>query len=172
MVESEKGKGSTFILTLPQEIQVSDQAQEGLPEITEAYETKPVEPIPTLDPSKQTILLIEDDRNFSSFVKEHLQDVGIQYLIAEEGPAGLQMAKNFLPSAIIMDISLPKMDGVTLIRLLKANQKTKDIPVIVISALEEQGRQAIKMGAIHFINKPIRFEQLKEALELLKRRQS
>lgn len=101
------------------------------------------------------ILLIEDDMFLSKIMEERLQDEGWEVNIAGNGEEGLQKAKSFMPSLVLLDMILPKMNGFEVLAALKKDATMKDIPVIVISNLgqDEDIKNAKKIGAADYIVK-------------------
>jgi CheY-like chemotaxis protein len=88
-------------------------------------------------------------------------DLGFDALVASDGESGIAMAKRFLPSAIVLDVMLPHIDGWGVMRSLKDNPQTRHIPVHFITCLEDR-QKAMAMGAIGFTTKPVSMEQLNE----------
>jgi len=112
-----------------------------------------------LNKDDKTILVIEDDANFAKVLFEYTREKGFKCLIAEDGEAGLQMANQYLPSAIILDVGLPRIDGWTVMERLKNDADTRHIPVFFISG-HDRKMTAMKMGAIGFLTKPVSVEGL------------
>ncbi len=92
-------------------------------------------------PSKQ-ILLIDDEENLVSVIKICLQKLGRwKVLTAASGAEGLRHAEAFLPDAILLDVMMPDLDGLTVLRQLRANPKTQDISVILLTAKMQSSYQ-------------------------------
>ena len=119
-----------------------------------------------LQSGDQAILIIEDDRKFSSILKELAQNKGFKCILAEDGLTGLQLAEQYKPHAILLDIGLPQLDGWMVMEKLKDNPDTRHIPVHFMSAAE-QSIDAKKMGAIGYLLKPVSMEQLGEAFKTI-----
>ncbi|MDM8558662.1 response regulator [Candidatus Parabeggiatoa sp. HSG14] len=117
-----------------------------------------------LQPGDTSLLVIEDDRKFSSIILELSHKKGFKCIIAEDGFSGLEMAEKYEPNAIILDIGLPKLDGLSVMERLKDNPKLRHIPVHFMSAADEE-IDAKKLGAIGYLIKPVALEQLDEALK-------
>ncbi len=116
-----------------------------------------------LDTDK-VILIIDDDYNFSDILMELAQEKGFKCIRATDGKTGLDLANKYLPSAIILDVGLPQMDGWSVMEKLKENSATRHIPVHFMSAAEQE-RDAKQMGAIGYLLKPINIEQLGKAFK-------
>jgi PAS domain S-box-containing protein len=185
-LESEAGKGSTFTLYLPKTLSPLESDSSASEEISkpqsslkssESTETsissdnEPVQIVEkqpivddrdTIQPTDKSILIIEDDRHFSNILMEVAQERGFKYLIAEDGKTGLQLIENYAPSAIILDVGLPQLDGWSVMEKLKDNPETRHIPVHFMSAYNHL-KEAKKLGAIGYFMKPVNMEELTEA---------
>jgi signal transduction histidine kinase/CheY-like chemotaxis protein len=117
-----------------------------------------------LQPNDHSILIIEDDRKFSRILMELAREKGFKYLIAEDGRTGLQLAEEYRPTAIILDVGLPQIDGLTVMECLKDNPETRHIPVHFMSA-SDQNLDVRKMGAIGYLHKPVNMPQLGDAFK-------
>ncbi len=115
-----------------------------------------------LKPEDKSLLIIEDDRNFSRLLMELAQEQNFKCLIAEDGKTGLQLAEQYHPQAIILDVGLPQLDGWNVMERLKANPNTRHIPVHFMSASDHTA-VAKKMGAIGYLLKPVNVEQIEDA---------
>ena len=111
-----------------------------------------------IKPSDKSILIIEDDHNFSNILIELAQEKGFKYLIAKDGETGLQLAQEYHPQAVILDVGLPQLDGISVMERLKDNPNTRAIPVHFISA-SDQSSEAKKMGAIGYLIKPVSVDE-------------
>ncbi|MCK5876670.1 MAG: response regulator, partial [Candidatus Marithrix sp.] len=178
---SEESKGSTFTLYLPinqlsstkslvenTSVQTSSPLPTEPPLLTEKLQS-PKQLLAsddrnTLLPNDKTILIIEDDCKFSNIIRELSNDKGFKCLLATNGLTGLELAKQYKPSAIILDIDLPQMDGLTVMDKLKDNPDLRHIPVHFMSAADHSVF-AKRMGAIGYLVKPISIEKLTEAFQ-------
>jgi len=119
------------------------------------------------------ILLVEDNELNRDMLSRRLQRKGYDVMIAMDGEAGLTMAASERPDLILMDMSLPVLDGWEATRRLKGMQKTAAIPVIALTAHVMAGDRdkAIEAGCDDYDAKPIEFERLLEKMQaLLKKR--
>jgi tubulin-specific chaperone A len=107
----------------------------------------------------RVILIIEDDREFATTLRDISREREFKVLVAEDGETGLHLADYYMPDAIVLDVGLPGMDGWAVLSRLKEDTKTRHIPVHFLSASDESF-DAMKMGAIGFITKPVGMEQL------------
>lgn len=180
-VKSVEGQGSTFTLYLPKDapsgLFVADQeaavTRAAAPYFAKGgYAPSAEEPVlypnpieddrGILGPDDKVMLIIEDDVQFAKILLEMSRNHDFKTLVAVQGDIGLQLAREYIPDAIILDIQLPVMDGWTILNELKSDAKTRHIPVHVISVVEE-AKQGLMMGAIAFLRKPSSREHLEHA---------
>ena len=121
----------------------------------------------TIGIGDRVLLIVEDDVNFARILIEMAQQQGFKVITAQNGTTGLTLAQQFLPSAILLDIRLPEMDGWTVLDRLKHDQNTRHIPVHIMSV--EEGRQrGLQLGAIAYLQKPLTSETISQALTKIK----
>jgi CheY-like chemotaxis protein len=99
--------------------------------------------------SKGTILIVEDQAGFRMIYEDLLTDAGYEVICAEDGEVGWNLAKERKPSLVLLDLGLPKVDGFEVLRRMRADSETKEIPVIIFSVMGEQTnvKKAMEMGA-------------------------
>lgn len=118
------------------------------------------------------ILLIEDEDALRQTMTEYLVDEKFEVVEAMDGQIGLEMAKEKAPDLILLDIILPKMDGFTVLAEIKKDEKTKRIPVILLTNLEsmESIQEAFEKGAVaYLIKSDFKLEDIvKKIKEILK----
>ena len=110
----------------------------------------------------RSILIIEDDPKFAGILCDQARERGFKCLIAADGETGLHFADYYKPSGIILDISLPGIDGWAVMERLKENLKTRHIPVHFISAADGTF-EAMKLGAVGYLTKPVSLENMQDA---------
>ncbi|MBE8969974.1 response regulator [Nostocales cyanobacterium LEGE 12452] len=121
----------------------------------------------TIERGDRVLLIVEDDLNFARILLDMAQQQGFKVIAAQTGSTGLMLAQQFLPSAILLDIRLPEMDGWTVLDRLKHNPNTRHIPVHIMTV--EEGRQrGLQLGAIAYLQKPLTSETISEALTKIK----
>ena len=173
---SEEDKGSIFTLYLPEKNANKSIAPSEPPLLNKSCSLPPEQPLPKLKPipddrsniklGDKSILFIEDDRKFSSILIDLAKDKGFKRLLAEDGLTGLQLAEEYNPSAIILDVGLPELNGWSVMERLKDNPNTRHIPVHFMSAAD-QSMDAKKMGAIGYLIKPVTMEKLGNAFKTI-----
>ncbi|HLD49590.1 MAG TPA: response regulator [bacterium] len=115
------------------------------------------------------ILIVDDEPHILLMVSTRLKGNGYEVLTAQDGQAGLDMARNEKPDAIILDLMLPKIDGYKVCGLLKRDARYSKIPIIIFTAKaqEEDQRLGKEMGADAYLIKPFTPEVLLETLAKL-----
>lgn len=115
------------------------------------------------------ILLVEDNEMNRDMLSRRLQRRGYEVIIAVDGQQGVAMAKSEIPDLILMDMSLPLIDGWEATRTLKAATETKDIPVIALTAhaMSTDRDKAIEAGCDDYDTKPIELPRLLGKIEAL-----
>ncbi|AUI67560.1 response regulator [Beggiatoa leptomitoformis] len=185
-LQSEENKGSTFTLYLPEKLTLQTNTTtplskpKQLPHSTTPTASLNTEEFSNLDglqrppqfqddrqqikEGDRVLLIVEDDRKFSTILKEIAVEKGFKCLLAEDGKTALQLAETYLPSAIILDVGLPLLDGWTVMERLKDNAITRHIPIHIMSA-SEQSKDARKLGAIGYLLKPVSMNELSDSFK-------
>jgi DNA-binding response OmpR family regulator len=101
------------------------------------------------------ILLVEDEEVLAKVLQEKLEGEKFNVSVVNDGEAVLSLAKKFKPDLILLDIMLPKLDGLEVLSALKADNDLNKIPVIMLSNLDEDGKikEALSMGAVDYLIK-------------------
>ncbi|MDB5097126.1 MAG: luxQ 10 [Cyanobacteria bacterium RYN_339] len=142
--ESELGRGSSFCLELPRQLGIA--AEPALPPLVAAASAGGTnEPI---------VVAIDDDPEALRLVVENLKGSGFRVVTASSGESGVHLAQTIRPAIITLDVMMPRQDGWMVLRRLKADAATADIPVVMVSFLENRGL-AIQLGASESLMKPI-----------------
>jgi CheY-like chemotaxis protein/signal transduction histidine kinase len=184
-LSSEEGRGSSFTLYLPLDpsaVKIESSKSATVPTVTARPPRKqkgkedqqtlkdPLLPTPILPddrdrihPGERSILIIEDDLQFAGILMDMVRKRGFSAIVAADGESGITLAGHFLPSAIILDVMLPHIDGWGVMRTLKDSLRTRHIPVHFLTCLEER-QKAMGMGAIGFVTKPVNSRQLDEII--------
>ncbi|HEV3237265.1 MAG TPA: response regulator transcription factor [Gemmataceae bacterium] len=118
------------------------------------------------------ILIIEDERALTEVLRYNLEREGYETIIAHEGQEGLRKAQTLLPDLVLLDLMLPTMNGLDVCRELKAGERTRDIPVIMLTAKAEETDQVVgfSMGADDYVTKPFSVKVLLQRIKVLQRR--
>ena len=104
---------------------------------------------------KNKILIVDDDEYVVKALSDHLGRKGYQTITASNGEEGLRAVEESVPDLVLLDVIMPKMDGITLLRELKKNSATESIPVIMITNLDnkESDTEANNLGAAAYLVK-------------------
>ena len=176
---SEPRQGSTFTLYLPQvytgpssseirtEVSGHHAPMAVLPILPVATEDKIVDDRDRIQPGDATILIVEDDAHYARVLLALARDKGFKGLVALRGKQALDLAFEYRPSAITLDIFLPDMLGWTVLNNLKLDPRTRHIPVQIIS-LEEERQHGLSHGAFSYMVKPVTTEGLESCLDRIK----
>ncbi|MFT4580182.1 MAG: PAS domain S-box-containing protein [Nitrospinales bacterium] len=162
-VESKLGEGSCFTV----ELSMADQALVN--EKVEDYE-RAEESFKRKDSSLLfTVLYVEDNPANLRLMEKILQDrEDVELLLAPDANIGLELAQAHCPDLILMDINLPGMDGIEALKKLGMSEKTRNTPVIAVSAnaMQKDIDRALAAGFKHYLTKPIDVKQLIEVIEM------
>jgi signal transduction histidine kinase len=111
---------------------------------------------------KAQILVVDDITTNLGVLFDYLKNFGYRVLVAQSGEAALELLEDTLPDIILLDILMPEMDGFETCRRLKENERTKDIPVIFMTAVTEtvDKVKGFELGAVDYITKPIQHEEV------------
>jgi len=179
-LRSAPGKGSTFTLYLPLKYSGPTLAprpapasqhqppalQPSAPEQQRVIEQLPDDRL-NLDPGDSILLIVEDDPHYARILVDLARDKGFKVLVAARGAEALELAKQYQPCAVSLDVFLPDMLGWTVLSQLKHNPLTRHIPVQIIT-LDEDRQHALARGAFSFVNKPTTTEGVAAALTQIK----
>ena len=115
-------------------------------------------------PEPALILVGDDDTMFRNMLVQLLEEHGFQTLPAEDGAQSVELAIEYLPALVILDISMPKMDGYTALARLRGNSRTREIPVIILTGAADGLYKGLSagLGAVDHVTKPFRPQDLLE----------
>jgi signal transduction histidine kinase/DNA-binding response OmpR family regulator len=150
-VSSVYGKGSTFTLRIPSQVTVAAKVEPVNQEVSA--------PLPDLPPDATFVLVIDDDPVVHDLMKRFLRKEGFRVEVAAGGKAGLRMAKQMRPDLITLDVMMPEVDGWSVLSALKADPDTAEIPVIMLSMIDEKNI-GFALGAEDYLTKPIQRDRL------------
>ena len=144
-VTSEPGKGSVFTLRLPGSADSQASSSTGS--------------AGRRSPTADCILVIDDDATARELIADHLKAEGFSVVTAAGGVEGLKRAKELRPTAITLDVMMPDLDGWSVLAALRQDPELADIPVIMVSIVDEH-RRGIALGAAGYLTKPVDRERL------------
>ena len=179
-LRSAPGKGSTFTLYVPLKYVGPSLAMRVAPDAPALVEKssefalpaeRAAEQIPDdrleIVPGDSILLIVEDDPHYARVIMDLARDHGFKVLVAMRGVDALDLAKQFQPTAVSLDVFLPDMLGWTVLSQLKQNPLTRHIPVQIIT-LDEDRQHALARGAFSFVTKPTTTEGVEAAITRIK----
>ena len=181
-LRSTPGVGSAFTLYLPLKyvgpstaIRTATRPQSSAPcrsrRASTSCSERPVEQIPDdrleIQPGDAILLIVEDDPHYARIMIDLARDKGFKVLLAMRGDDALDLAKQYQPTAVSLDVFLPDMLGWTVLSQLKQNPLTRHIPVQIIT-LDEDRQHGLARGAFSFVTKPTSTEGIADALSRIK----
>ncbi len=121
---------------------------------------------------QETILVVEDEKNILELVKFNLEQEGFTVLTAGRGDTGLEQARKSKPSLMVLDIMLPGMDGLEVCKILKQNETTAAIPIIMLTAKSQEADKVVglELGADDYVTKPFSPRELVARVKAVLRR--
>jgi CheY-like chemotaxis protein/signal transduction histidine kinase len=179
-LRSTPGSGSTFTLYLPVKyvgpstaarLPTGDAARAAAALLAPEMPDRVLEQIPDdrmeIEPGDSILLIVEDDPHYARIIMDLARDKGFKVLVSARGADALDLAKQFQPTAVSLDVFLPDMLGWTVLSQLKQNPLTRHIPVQIIT-LDEDRQHALARGAFSFVTKPTTTEGVEAALSRIK----
>ena len=160
-VTSTTGEGSTFTIRVPVVLpgsEIKTPVQETVPAKTDAeLESMRV------SGAGRTVLVIDDEPEAQEIIERFLRKEGFEVATAGSGDEGLRLAHKLKPAAITLDVMMPEMDGWSVLRALKADPGLQDIPVVMLTMLDDKSK-GYSLGATDYLTKPVDRDMLHNAL--------
>jgi signal transduction histidine kinase/CheY-like chemotaxis protein/CHASE3 domain sensor protein len=185
-LRSAEGEGSTFTVLIPDTFSATSVRPRDEPARAPAAATfalEPAQPVPApvgnreaarrieddreqLTGQRRVLLVIEDDQSFAGILRDLSREMEFECLVAGSATEALALAKEFNPSAVVLDVGLPDHSGLWVLDQLKRNTRTRHIPVHVVSA-SDNAQTALSLGAVGYALKPVKREDLTDVLKKL-----
>jgi CheY-like chemotaxis protein/CHASE3 domain sensor protein len=178
-VTSTPDRGSTFTLTLPLVHEPSRDPRVTPTAVAPVMPDPPARLAPPLAPQRpveddsdrirsdsRLILIVEDDPPFATILRDLAHELGFQCIVTHTANDALAAVATYRPKAILLDMNLPDYSGLGVLDQLKRNPQMRHIPVHVVS-VADYSQEALAMGAVGYAMKPVKREQLAEALQRL-----
>ncbi len=180
-LSSSPGQGSVFTVVIPQTYTPALVARREPRPSLPPDPAKPPAPVQFLSPGrarkipddrnllaggKRVLLIIEDDENFADILLNLSHEMGFQSLVANTAAEALSLARQYVPSAIILDVGLPDQSGLAVLDQLKRDVQTRHIPIHVVSG-QNHAQTALSLGAVGYMVKPVKREALADVLKKL-----
>ncbi len=188
LLSSKPGEGSEFLICIPETQRKTEHKTaaadnnkfiQGAPlnaeeKIDENYQRYNTDVIPqeieddanNILKGDKIILIIEDDTAFAQALTDYARQKNYKVISTVQGDKGIELALKYNPSGILLDVQLPVKNGWEVMEALKANPRTKHIPIHIMSSFEVK-KESLLGGAIDFINKPVAFEKLNTIFDKL-----
>jgi len=109
---------------------------------------------------QKTVLVIDDEYGIAELLQFALEDANYRVLTAPNGKVGLALAQEEKPALILLDVMMPILDGPATLKALKGNEALRDIPVVMMSSIDEQSVRALSDGFVGFVRKPFHLDVL------------
>jgi len=151
--ESEVGKGSTFWFTLPRPAPQFPNTALDAPRASLQRHDDPYH-LPWGGSTGDAILVIDDDADARSLISKRLHEAGYKSVLASTGTEGLRLARSLVPMAITLDMRMPLTSGAEVLDALRADARTRDIPLVLIT-LTERSHIAVPLDRVQYVQKPL-----------------
>jgi CheY-like chemotaxis protein len=156
-VESDMGQGTTFTISLPVNVVEAQEAPVLVePPVEATYPQPPA--------GASVVLVIDDDAHVHDLLRRSLAREGFRVEVASNGEEGLRMARQLLPDAITLDVMMPGMDGWAVLSALKNDPLLADIPVVMLTIVDNQN-MGYSLGAAEYLTKPVDRDRLVSVLK-------
>jgi PAS domain S-box-containing protein len=168
-VESELNVGSRFTISLPWRVSISPMKSSEISQTTDLMEVLSI-PLTQSQKSETTgslIILVEDDESITKIISDFLSHVGYQIISIKDGRDVIEKLKDKRPDLVLMDISLPGINGFDLIRIVRSDDVLSNMPIIALTGLAMQGdrERCILAGANDYMSKPIKLDILLKSID-------
>ncbi|HEY0096253.1 MAG TPA: response regulator, partial [Archangium sp.] len=162
-VDSEVGRGSRFTVVLP-------VGQPDAKAPAARGDSPGAEPVPPVAPpdssSRRTVVIADDSEANTRHLHDYLVAHGYAVRIARDGLEAVRLCREVRPALVLMDIQMPRLDGLEAIRCLRADRVTAPIPIIALTELAMPGdrERCLEAGANEYLSKPVRLRQVLEVM--------
>ena len=113
-----------------------------------------------MEKMRNKVLVVDDEKQIRDLLQKFLKREGYEVIVASDGKEAIELAKKERPEVVLLDIKLPKIDGIEVCRRLKADREIAFLPILMISAFEDKRPEAEGAGAEGFISKPVDLMQV------------
>ena len=158
-VESEPGKGATFTVHLPTQV-----VMEGPESARSMASGDAASSLAESKTHKDTILVIDDDASVRDLMSRFLGKVGFHVVASASGEEGIQLARQMRPLVITLDVVMPECDGWTVLKKLKSDPVLAEIPVIMVTIVDNEA-MGLDLGASNYLIKPVDRDRLAVLIE-------
>ena len=155
-VVSEPGRGTTFTVSVP--ARITGTNDEVPPAVDDAG------PITVDAAGDGVVLVVDDDAATRELLARFLERDGYRVAVAADGKEGLDMARSLVPRVILLDVTMPQMDGWAVLRTIRGDAALHETPVVMVTVLDEQTR-AYALGATDYLQKPVDWNELHTVMD-------
>lgn len=119
--------------------------------------------------AKRLVLVVEDDPDLGDAMVTFLQEEGLEAKLARDGDQAMRMVDDFAPAVMVLDLMMPRRDGFSVLRELRADGRISSLPVIVVTAIFGLSERlyATELGAVDYVTKPFELDELVERVRSL-----
>ena len=153
-VESEPGKGSTFSFVVPVKIETAPKAPLSLDVLVRQLRDQPAIAAPRQPDGRPDILAVDDDPHIRALLTQEFTEAGYRLRTAANGREALAEVRRKRPDLVILDVMMPEINGFDVAAVLKNDPQTMDIPIIILSIVEDRTR-GFRLGVDRYLSKPI-----------------
>ncbi len=113
------------------------------------------------------ILIVDDEEDICKFLGEFFSEYGYEIAAANSGEEALEIITSYMPDIVLLDLILPEMDGIAVLRKIRENPAIKDVKVIMVTAIETDDKinEAKTLGVENYITKPLSIENLQNEVD-------
>ncbi|MCJ2021879.1 response regulator [Methylobacterium sp. E-065] len=150
-VASQEGSGTTFTVTVPARITGTndEETSTAIDEVADGSATQ----------ASGLVLVVDDDPATRDLVARFLERDGFRVAVARDGKEGIERARTLRPRVILLDVTMPRMDGWSVLRTLRGDAELGNTPIIMVTVLDEQSL-AFSLGATDYLQKPVDWDEL------------
>ncbi|MDP4093582.1 MAG: [Fe-Fe] hydrogenase large subunit C-terminal domain-containing protein [Bacillota bacterium] len=165
-VESTLGRGSVFSFSIPAiKESLAQEARTVKDNVVKKLKEHVATTIP-VDAGSKRILVVDDEESIRKLLRQEFEDEGYYVEEAKDGIEAIDMIKAAVPDVIILDVMMPMMNGFDVAAVIKNDPRTKNIPIIILSIVEDRER-GFNIGVDRYLTKPININELMKEVELL-----
>ena len=165
-VESEQGKGSSFSFSIPLPLKEASMNKLNVGTLIKKMRDQVIPLVPDHSNNNENILVVDDDIHIRSLLRQELEAAGYSIREARDGIEAINEVNRNIPDLIILDVMMPQMNGFDVAAILKNNPLTVNIPIIILSIIEDKER-GYQIGVDRYLTKPINFEELLKETQVL-----
>ena len=165
-VESTPGAGSRFLFTLP--LETVEAVAETSEQVRSEIRRRIYESLPAVPAEGSTILVVDDEPSIRALLRQELTEAGYNVIEADDGAKAVELARLRTPDLILLDVMMPGLSGFDVTSVLKADERTRHIPILLLSIIEDR-EKGFRLGADEYLTKPVDADRLLNTIASLLR---